>query len=81
MVHDQIERLLRIGPFQPFEMLLADQRKIAVTNLDFVSLLGDRRCVAVYRLPGEAEIINSDTVVSLKFREPDLMIRIESEHA
>jgi hypothetical protein len=81
MIHDEIERLLRIGPFQPFEMLLADQRKVAVNNLDFVSLLGDRACVVVYRLPDEAEIINLDTVVSLKFREPDLMVDIGPEHA
>ena len=80
MINEQIERLLEARPFRPFEMLLSDQRKVTVANLDFVSLLGDRRSVAVYELPDEAEIINLDAVVSLKFREPDLMIDIEAEH-
>jgi hypothetical protein len=39
MVYEQIERLLRARPFQPFEMLLSDQRKVTVANLDFASLL------------------------------------------
>lgn len=62
-------------------MLLSDKRKVRVANLDFVSLLSDRRTVAVYELPDEAEIIDLDMVVSLKFREPDLMVDVGSEHA
>ncbi len=80
MVYEQIEVLLRVRPFQPFEMLLADQRKLAVENLDFVSLLDDHRTVAVYTLPDEAEVVDLDLVVSLKFREPDLL-DIESQNA
>jgi hypothetical protein len=81
MINEQIERLLEAQPFRLFEMPLSDQRKVTVANLDFVSLLRDRRSVAVYELPDEAEVINLDAVVSLKFREPDLMIDIEAEHA
>jgi hypothetical protein len=81
MIHEQIERLLEARPFRSFEMLLLDQRKVTVANLDFVSSLGDRRSVAAYELPDEAEVINLDAVVSLKFREPDLRIDIEAEHA
>jgi hypothetical protein len=81
MVHEQIERLLRLRPFQPFEILLSDQRKVGIAHMDFVSLLGDRHTMAVYTLPDEAEVINLDLVVSLKFGEPDLMIDLESEHA
>jgi hypothetical protein len=78
MMYEQIERLLQARPFRSFEMLLSDQRKVSVTNLDFVSLLGDHRSVAVFELPDEAEVINLDLIVSLKFREPDLMIDIET---
>jgi hypothetical protein len=73
MVSEQIELLLRARPFQAFELLLVDQRKITVENLDFVSLLGDHRTIAVYTLPDEAEVIDLNLVVSLKFREPDLL--------
>ena len=55
MIHEQIEGLLEARPFRPFEMLLSDQRKVTVANLGFVSLLGDRRSVAVYELPDEAD--------------------------
>ena len=78
MVSEQIERLLESRPFRGFEMLLSDQRKVTVENLDFASLLGDRRTIVVYTLPDEAEVINLDLVVSLKFREPDLMMDLES---
>lgn len=80
-MYDQIERLLRVRPFQPFEILLVDQRKVRVANLDFVSLLGDRHSRVVYTLPDAAEIFALEKVVSLKFREPDLMMNLESEHA
>jgi hypothetical protein len=79
MVYEQIERLLRLRPFQSFDILLCDQRTITVKNLDFVSVSGDRRTVAVYTLPDEAEVIDLDLVVSLKFREPDLMVDIKAE--
>jgi hypothetical protein len=78
MVYEQIERLLRLRPFQAFDILLCDQRTIRVKNLDFVSVLGDHRTVAVYTLPDEAEVIDLDLVVSLKFREPDLMVDVKS---
>jgi len=81
MIYEQIDRLLRMRPFQSFEMSLADQRTVRVTNLDFVSLLGDRRTVAIYALPDEAEVIDLNLVVSLKFREPDLMIDVDSTNA
>jgi len=62
-------------------MFLSDQRTVRVTNLDFVSLPGDRRTVAVYKLPDEAEVIDVSMIVSLKFREPDLMSEFKSHDA
>jgi hypothetical protein len=81
MTHEQIERLYWLRPFQPFEMLLVDQRTVRVENFDFISLAADRTTITVYELPDQAEVIDVSLVISLKFREPDLMIRIESEHA
>jgi hypothetical protein len=72
MTFDQIERLYWLRPFQPFEMLLADQRSVRVENLDFLSLSADHRSIIVYELPDHAEVIDPLLVVSLKFREPDL---------
>jgi hypothetical protein len=81
MTHEQIERLYWLRPFQPFEMMLVDQRTVRVENFDFISLAAHRTTITVYELPDQAEVIDVSLVISLKFREPDLMIRIESEHA
>ena len=73
MTSDQIERLYWREPFQPFQVLLADQRAIEVQNLDFISLSPDLRTITVFTSPDEAEVIDLALVVSLKFREPDLL--------
>lgn len=55
-------------------MLLADQRSVRVENLDFWALSSDGRTVIVYELPDKAEAIDAGLIVSLKFREPELMM-------
>lgn len=78
MIQEQIGRLYRLRPFQPCEMSLIDQRILRVENLDFVSLASDRTTITVYKLPDEAEVIAVEMIVSLKFREPELMLHLES---
>lgn len=78
MIQEQIDRLYRLRPFQPFEMSLTDQRTLRVENLDFVSLASDRTTITVYKLPDEAEVIAVEMIVSLRFREPELMLHLES---
>lgn len=62
-------------------MLLSDQRKVGVANLDFISLSTDHRTLTVYELPDQAEVIDISMVVSLKFRESDLMTQPVSASA
>jgi hypothetical protein len=81
MTHEQIERLYWLRPFQPFEMLLADQRSVRVENFDSMSLAADRTTITVDELPDRAEVIDVALIVSLKFQEPDLMLELESEYA
>lgn len=77
MTFEQVERLYWERPFQPFDMLLSDQRIVSVANLDFVSLSTDHRTLTVYTLPDQAEVM----VVSLKFRESDLTTQPSSGRA
>ncbi|CAN5735098.1 hypothetical protein BH20VER1_BH20VER1_19570 [soil metagenome] len=73
MTSEQIHRLYWREPFQTFRMLLSDQRIIDVQNLDFITLSPDHRTITIYTAPEEAEVIDLAHVVSVKFREPDLI--------
>jgi hypothetical protein len=70
---EQIERLYWREPFQTFRILLSDQRVIEVQNLDFITLSPDHRTMTIYTSPEEAEVVDFAHVVSLKFREPDII--------
>ena len=81
MTFEQVERLYWQRPFQPFDMLLSDQRTVSVANLDFLSLSTDHRTLTVCTLPDQAEVIDVLMVVSLKFRESDLTTQLSSARA
>jgi len=54
---------------------------VHIENFDFVSLAADRTAITVYKLRAQAEVVDVSLIFSLKFREPELMVDIESQHA
>jgi hypothetical protein len=54
---------------------------VHIENFDFVSLAAGRTTITVYKLPGQAEVADISLIFSLKFREQELMVDIESQHA
>jgi len=54
---------------------------VHIENFDFVSLAADRTAITVYKLRAQAEVVDVSLIFSLKFREPELMVYIESQHA
>lgn len=73
MTSDQVERLYWAEPFQPFEIRLADQRVFEAKNFDFMSLSPDHSTILVYGEGDEVEAIDIALIVSVKFRDPDLL--------
>ncbi len=73
MTSEQIRHLYWREPFQAFEILLSDQRTVVVKNFDYISLSPDHRVITLYGLGDEVEVIDIALIVSVKFRDPDLL--------
>jgi hypothetical protein len=75
---DQLVKRLEVVPFQRFEILLADQRSIPVSHPEVVSLEHGGRVAIVHGSNGDVEVTDLFFVVSLRFRESELISQADS---
>lgn len=67
MTAEQLLRFKDAAPFQPFEMLLADGRSLAVPHPDFISVSETDELVHLFGLSEGLETVDLMLVVSLRF--------------
>jgi hypothetical protein len=70
MTIEQLRKLHRARPFQPFTMHLADGRSVHVAHNDFLAQSPSGRTVVVYQPDETSEIIDLLLVVSLAVATP-----------
>ena len=70
MTIDEVRRLFRAEPFQPFTLHLADGRTFPVASREFMALSPVGRTVAVYQPDGMIDVIDLLLVTSLKVAAP-----------
>lgn len=66
MTNDQIRFMHMARPFQPFDLYLADGRKVHVPHPEFLAQFPTGRAVILTYPPGSIEIIDLMLVVSAK---------------
>ena len=68
MTVDQLRKMHRAEPFQPFEIHLADGRSVPVNHPEFLAINPPGRTIAVALDDGTIEILDLLLVTSLKPR-------------
>ena len=68
MTIDQVRKLHRAVPFQPFEIHLADSRAFAVDHPELLAVIPPGRTIVVGLADGTAEILDLLLVTSLTLR-------------
>jgi hypothetical protein len=65
---EQIRKAYDAQPFRPFDMHLADGRKIPVLHREFLALSPTGRCVFVYQPDESFDIVDLFLVTDLEFK-------------
>ncbi len=68
MTIDQVRKLHRTVPFQPFDIHLADSRALSVDHPELLAIIPPGRSIVVGLPGGTAEIVDLLLVTSLKLR-------------
>jgi hypothetical protein len=66
---EQITLRQKATPFQPYSIMLADGRELAIDHPDFVSVSNKDNLITLFDLAGGAEIVDLMLVVSLRYGE------------